>query len=280
MAIEREISGRDERPEGQVRLTTYESMGQCFLAPRLGAFRERYPEIELQLNMDNRPLNLSRREADLARAPGQADAAGASDSQDRHGGGRRSMRRPPISRSGASRAPSRTWPSTTSSTTRTPTRTSRSRAGSISRRASARVTLRCDSAVAQAAAAADGVGIAVLYCYLGDAHRGLKRILPKQQLEHDLWIAVHRDLQYAARVRAVIDFLVETAAQGRRGADGSGAEGALVPRPRRSALDPPSDFVQGEARRRRNTVCISRRSNEALREKSRRSGSNMSRSRY
>ena len=54
----------------------------------------------------------------------------------------------------------------------------------------------------------------------------------------------------------------------------------LVPRPRRSALDPPSDFVQGEARRRRNTVCISRRSNEALREKSRRSGSNMSRSRY
>src|SRR5262249_30360915 len=77
----------------------------------------------------------------------------------------------------------------------------------------ARVTLRCDSAVAQAAAASDGLGIAVLYCYVGDAHRGLKRILPKQQLEHDLWIAVHRDLQYAARVRAVIEFLVDTAAR-------------------------------------------------------------------
>jgi hypothetical protein len=43
------------------------------------------------------------------------------------------------------------------------------------------------------------------------SERGLQRVLPKLGLEQDLWIAVHRDLQYAARVRTVIDFLVEIA---------------------------------------------------------------------
>jgi DNA-binding transcriptional LysR family regulator len=212
MGMEREISGRDERPEGQVRLTTYESMGQSFLAPRLGGFRQRYPEIELQLNMDNRPLNLSRREADLAVRPGKPTqqalqvrkigtvvaALYASPAYLKKRGEPRSAE--DFSKhdiiddedSNSHFALSR-W--------------------MHEHARGARVTLRCDSAAAQAAAAADGVGIAVLYCYLGDAHRGLRRILPKQQLEHDLWIAVHRDLQYAARVRAVIDFLVDVAAR-------------------------------------------------------------------
>ncbi|HEX4457367.1 MAG TPA: LysR substrate-binding domain-containing protein, partial [Polyangia bacterium] len=72
-----------------------------------------------------------------------------------------------------------------------------------------RVVVRSDSTHAQCAAAVDGVGITTLYRYLGDAQRGLVRVLPKQELTHDVWLAVHRDLQYAARVRALIDFLVE-----------------------------------------------------------------------
>ena len=133
MGIEREISGRDERPEGQVRLTTYQSMGQCFLAPRLGAFRQRYPEIELQLNLDNRPLNLSRREADLAVRPGKPTqqalqvrkigtvvaALYASPAYLKKRGEPRTVEE---------------LPSTTSSTMKTPTHTSRSRAGSINTR--------------------------------------------------------------------------------------------------------------------------------------------------
>ena len=212
MAIEREISGRDERPEGQVRLTTYESMGQCFLAPRLGAFRERYPGIELQLNMDNRPLNLSRREADLAVRPGKPTQQALQ-----------------IRKLGTVVAGLYASPAYLESHGQPRTIEDLAKHDIIDDEESyshfalarwlnqlargAHVTLRCGSAVAQAAAAADGMGIAALYCYVGDAHRGLKRILPKQQLEQDLWIAVHRDLQYAARVRAVIDFLVDVAAK-------------------------------------------------------------------
>ena len=69
LSLEREVVGRDERPAGLVRLTTYESFGTAFLAPRLGELRTLHPEIDLMLNMDNRPLNLSRREADLAIRP-------------------------------------------------------------------------------------------------------------------------------------------------------------------------------------------------------------------
>jgi DNA-binding transcriptional LysR family regulator len=212
MAMEREISGRDERPQGQVRLTTYESMGQCFLSSRLGQFHRRYPEIEVQLNMDNRPLNLSRREADLALRPGKPTQQVLQ-----------------IRKIGTVVAALYASPSYLKK--RGEPRTVEELAGhdilddeeasqhyQLSRWLhqlvrDARVTLRCDSAIVRAAAAADGLGLAVLYCYVGDAQRGLRRVLPKQGLEQDLWIAVHRDLQYAARVRALIDFLVELASK-------------------------------------------------------------------
>ncbi|MGZ3427020.1 MAG: LysR family transcriptional regulator [Polyangia bacterium] len=212
MAIEREISGRDERPEGQVRLTTYESMGQCFLSSRLGAFRQRYPEIELQLNMDNRPLNLSRREADLAVRPGKPTQQALQ------------IRKIGTVVVGLYASPGylkrRGEPRTVEELAKHDVIDDEDANShfALSRwlnqlARGAHVSLRCDSAVAQAAAASDGLGIVAVYCYVGDAHRGLKRILPKQQLAQDLWIAVHRDLQYAARVRAVIDFLVEVTAK-------------------------------------------------------------------
>jgi DNA-binding transcriptional LysR family regulator len=207
MAMEREISGRDERPQGQVRLTTYESMGQHFLPPRLGIFRQRFPEIELQLNMDNRPLNLSRREADLALRPGKPTQQELQ------------VRKIGSVVAGLYAAPAylkkRGEPRTVAELSghdiiddeeERNYRLSRWMHGLMK---PGRVTLRCDSSGVQAAAAVDGGGIAVLYCYVGDAQRGLKRILPDEGLTSDLWIAVHRDLQHAARVRALIDFLVE-----------------------------------------------------------------------
>jgi DNA-binding transcriptional LysR family regulator len=212
MAMEREISGRDERPEGEVRLTTWETMGTYFLAPRMGAFRERYPAIELLLNMDNRPLNLSRREADLAVRPGKPTQQAL---QIRKIGtvvvglyaspGYLAKRGKP--RSVEELAQHDILDNEDANAQFAPSRWLHQMARG------ARVTLRCDNTMAQAAAAASGLGIVVLYCYVGDGQPGLERILPKQQLEQPLWIAVHRDLQHAARVRAVIDFLVDVTAQ-------------------------------------------------------------------
>ena len=206
MALEREVLGQDERPEGQVRLTTFESIGISFLAPRLGALRKRHPGLELLLNMDNRPLNLSRREADLALR------AGRPSQQSLH------IRKLGVVVAGLYASPSylkkRGEPRTPDDLAGHDLIDDEESAYSLSRfmhglAKRGRVVLRTDSAHAQAAAAVDGLGITTLYRYLGDPQRGLVRVLPKQELAHDLWLAVHRDLQYAARVRALIDFLVE-----------------------------------------------------------------------
>lgn len=65
-----------ERPRGLLKVTTTVAFGSTWLAPRLRAFMEVYPEIELHLILDDRELDLSMREADVAirlSPPRQAD---------------------------------------------------------------------------------------------------------------------------------------------------------------------------------------------------------------
>ena len=56
-------------------------------------------------------------------------------------------------------------------------------------------------------AAINGIGLAVLPCYLGDPEPGLARALtqPVPELARELWIVTHTDLKRTARVRAFFD---------------------------------------------------------------------------
>jgi DNA-binding transcriptional LysR family regulator len=70
-----------------------------------------------------------------------------------------------------------------------------------------RPVLRADSLVAMREAAAAGVGLAVLPCYLGDTDNRLRRFdktLPDVSTE--LWLLTHEDLRQTARVRAFMEF--------------------------------------------------------------------------
>lgn len=51
---------------GRVRITATEGLATAWLAPRLAIIRERLPGIGLDLLVENAPLDLSRREADIA----------------------------------------------------------------------------------------------------------------------------------------------------------------------------------------------------------------------
>lgn len=64
--FERRIAGQDVRPSGELRVTTTDTMFSDLIAPAFCAFREKFPEILLDFIIDNRPLNLSRRDADVA----------------------------------------------------------------------------------------------------------------------------------------------------------------------------------------------------------------------
>ena len=63
---EAQIRESKERPRGPLRITTTVAFGSTWLAPRMQEFIEVYPEIESHLLLEDRELDLSMREADVA----------------------------------------------------------------------------------------------------------------------------------------------------------------------------------------------------------------------
>ena len=67
--LERRLSGQELTPKGMVRLTTTDTLFHGMLCSHLPAFRECYPEIQLEILIENRFATLTRREADIALRP-------------------------------------------------------------------------------------------------------------------------------------------------------------------------------------------------------------------
>ena len=65
-----------EKPKGELKITTSIDIGTNWLAPLLAEFLEQYPDIKIQMILDDEELDLGMREADLAlrmREPVQPD---------------------------------------------------------------------------------------------------------------------------------------------------------------------------------------------------------------
>jgi DNA-binding transcriptional LysR family regulator len=65
-----------EKPSGELRITTTVGLGSVWLTPRIKEFAELYPQISVTLLLEDRELDLSMREADVAirlRRPTQPD---------------------------------------------------------------------------------------------------------------------------------------------------------------------------------------------------------------
>ena len=54
-----------------------------------------------------------------------------------------------------------------------------------------------------------GMGLCVLPCFLGDPEKALRRLTPRVLGSRDIFLVAHPDLARIARVRAVMDFIVE-----------------------------------------------------------------------
>lgn len=65
-AAENALLESRERPRGPLRITAPTAFGTVWLTPRLDEFVELYPDIDVTLIVDNRELDLSMREADVA----------------------------------------------------------------------------------------------------------------------------------------------------------------------------------------------------------------------
>jgi DNA-binding transcriptional LysR family regulator len=220
ISFERAVTGQDLRPSGELRITTSDVLLLHFLGDVLIGFRRAYPEIVLDVVVSNQRLNLSKRDADVAvRATYQnpdplsgtkiariawavfGPAALATESFDPTIDARRHdwvAFADPVAIAKAMR-----W--------------LREYAGEK------RIVYKINTMIGLAEAAAGGVGLALLPCYVGSAVAGLAQLGPPlPELEGELWLLTHPDLRNTARVRAFLDYCTEAIARRRRLIEGLG----------------------------------------------------------
>ena len=209
LAIERIASGSNQRLEGTVRLTLTDMMGSRWLPARLPEFYRRYPGLRLEVAVDNRSLDLVRREADIAvrfARPRQLDLVArrsvrfhyglyaAGDYLDRFG-------RPQHMRDFKQHF----FVSYDEAVHRNATLKRLEKLIGLER-----ILHRSSSNAGVLAAMKEGVGLGIAACYFADQEPQLERLLARQfDYSFEIWVVTHVDIYKSARIKAVFDFLIE-----------------------------------------------------------------------
>jgi DNA-binding transcriptional LysR family regulator len=186
---------------GLVRLTAARVLAEGFLIDRLGALRERYPALDIEVLTEARVVSLARRQADIALrlgSPKDSDLIGRRAAKIAFGlyaspGYRDNLK--------AGQPPDIIGFDEDSDFI--------FEAGWLTRQfPRARFAFRSNSQASQAAAARAGYGVALLPRYLAAKDSGLVKVLSHQRLpQREVWLLVRRDLARVPRIRAVADYL-------------------------------------------------------------------------
>lgn len=209
LELQRQIQGLDNRLTGEVRITTTDSLAVDFVIPAIARVHREHPDVRVRLDASSQILSLSRREADIAirnQKPENPDlvarciakwplglyAAQAYVEQQGEPvqgeafAGHDLVIYQPYLDSGK--------PVTLA-------------AEAITR---GRIAATVSSGLMMRRAIAAGVGIGELPVSLGELD-GLVRLWPQRTrgTTYDVWLVTHQDLRHTARVRAVIDKIVE-----------------------------------------------------------------------
>lgn len=213
LALERAAIGRDLRARGRVRLATAEDIASLLVAPRLPELRRAYPGITIETVASWDMVNLTRREADIAlrtARPTEGDfvmrQVGVWNCAVYVSKAYAKKRRIDLAGRGRTTLPALdviAW--TDDSTFRSSEWFGRNARGSA-------VVFTANSRHIQMAACKAGLGAAILPCLAADSDRDLVRLAePEHVRSVGLWLVAHRDLIHTARVRAVMDFIVDIA---------------------------------------------------------------------
>lgn len=218
----RRLSGQAPEPEGEVRIATSDVLLSDLLMPLFAAFQDRFPRIRLDVVTGNLPLNLSRRDADvairattappdtlvgrkvarIAWAPYAArHLVEAQGTEPLLAGGRWAGFGDALAGlAGAARL--RTLPPE-------------------------RVACRLDTVGGMKAAVLGGVVLGLLPCFVGDAEPSLVRLsAPEPALGAELWLLTHPDLRHAQRIRLLLDDLAVHLVALRPRIEGSAPDGS------------------------------------------------------
>lgn len=200
--VDRRLTGRDDTLTGKVRFTTVDLFADAHAAD-LAAFSRQYPGVDLEVSVDNRLSDITRREADIAlrftrrpaphlvgkRLVGLRYALYASpELADRLG------RDAPLDQ-----FPWVAWDQRFGATEQ--------EAWRIKHALGARVAARVDSALMMYALVRDGVGVAFLVRSLAEGNPSYVELESDPGWDDPMWLLTHPDLQKTARIRAFLDFM-------------------------------------------------------------------------
>lgn len=204
LAVERSAHPDRDRLEGRVRVTSPETFGVAYLAPRLAVFGREHPGLTIELVPGGEVLDLGRRQAEVAvrmfRSRGEALVARKVASVGyglyaslaylaRHPVRREALHEHAILGAPNAKDIEMAWLARLD--------------------AKARPSFVSGFFSALLAAARASAGVAVLPRYLGDAEPTLRHLAMPDAPSEPVWLTVHRDLRRTPRVRATLDFLAE-----------------------------------------------------------------------
>jgi DNA-binding transcriptional LysR family regulator len=201
--MQREIAGRELRLEGELSVTTTDSLMVTMMGPILAGFNRIHPQIVLDVIVTNNVLDLNRRDADIAIRPTgmpQPPLIGYKLREVEVGiyasknymAGREADDWLDYQWIGLDQsflaAPFGKWFEATIPTQR--------------------ICMRADSFITIKIAAEHDIGAALLPCFIGDESNSLICIdTLNQELTTGLWVLTHPDLIRSARVQAFINYI-------------------------------------------------------------------------
>jgi DNA-binding transcriptional LysR family regulator len=204
LAAQRQLAGHDRQLGGTLRIASSDWFGIHLLTPVFAEFARIQPRVVIELLTDHRLYSLPRREADLAfriTPFRESEVISRRLMHIEYGVYLKSGIKPPRAGDGAG----------------TPLITMDTAFGGVPDAVwlqrvlpNAHVVSRSNNRDVQARMCGQGAGVAVLPRPLGDSIAGVKRIdLGEQPPGRNTYVGYHRDLKRQARLRALLDLVIE-----------------------------------------------------------------------
>jgi len=209
LELQRQIQGLDDRLTGIVRVSTTDSMAVELMIPAIARLHQRHPDVRVQLDATSQILSLAKREADIAvrnTRPDNPDLIA-----------RRIARWPVGLFASQAYVDAKGTPAPGSAfeghdlVVYQPYLQSNKDLTLVSEPLTrGRIVSSVSSGLLVRRAIAAGIGLGEIPVYMGERD-GLVRLWPEQTrpLPYDVWLVTHADLRHTAKVRAVIEVIVE-----------------------------------------------------------------------
>jgi len=204
LALQRRLAGQDRQLDGMLRISSSDWFGAHMLTPVLAEFARIQPRVVIELLTDARFYSLPRREADIVFRIRPFDEPEVIS--------RRLLRIPYSAYVRSGEEHPRAGDGTGTAVVTMDTAFGGMPDVTWVQRVlpNARIAARSNNRDVQACLCAQGVGLAVLPRPLGDSIATLTRVdLGEEPPGRDTWVGYHRDLRRLARLRALLDLVIE-----------------------------------------------------------------------